>query len=197
MNKMSERILCVPRRALPPEWLKSQASLKVHEDVFFRVLAGALPEFLERGDAEEDEKFKQIIPYVLVQDGRGRLVCYPRQGSEARLHRLWSVGVGGHVNPGDGGTFREWIANGARRELEEELPGLRNTGYHPTFLGVVNEDGTPVGRVHLGAVYLARVGNGVELEGSEELRGFRWLTLDEAARLPLEKWSRLAMDLLK
>jgi len=39
-----------------------------------------------------------------------------RAGADARLHERWSVGIGGHVNPEDGG-----VAGGLLREWTEEL----------------------------------------------------------------------------
>ena len=46
--------------------------------------------------------FKQIIPYVVFRSGDG-VFCYTRGKSqgEARLHRLRSLGVGGHVSEDD------------------------------------------------------------------------------------------------
>lgn len=58
--------------------------------------------FLERDAAERDEGYRQIIPYVVLRAPAG-IFSYARtsRGREARLHGLRSIGVGGHVNPGD------------------------------------------------------------------------------------------------
>ena len=60
--------------------------------------------------SEEDESFRQIIPYVVLRSP-GRIFSYARtaRAGERRLHGLRSVGVGGHVNPED---------------LPDGLPGL-------------------------------------------------------------------------
>ena len=53
-------------------------------------------------EVEVDPSFKQIIPYVVFRSG-DLVFCYTRgktQG-EARLHRLRSMGVGGHVSEED------------------------------------------------------------------------------------------------
>ena len=48
-----------------------------------------------------------------------------RAGGDARLHDRWSIGVGGHLNPGDedldGGLRREW-RRGARGRLRARVP---------------------------------------------------------------------------
>ena len=49
-----------------------------------------------------------------------------RAGGDARLHDRWSIGVGGHLNPGDGGLDGglprgEW-SRGARRRLRARVP---------------------------------------------------------------------------
>ena len=69
-------------------------------------------------------------------------------GADARLHHRYSIGVGGHLNPGDGG-----LLGGLRREWAEELVA----DFVPDFrlVGLLNDDTTPVGRVHLGVVYVA------------------------------------------
>ena len=117
--------------------------------------------YLPRPEAEEDPSFKQLIPYcVLVARVPGttcpageRVFAYRRGagGGEARLAAKISCGVGGHISTLDrdaaGDTYRE----GMRRELEEEvsIPG----GYSERLVGLINDDATEVGRVHLGVVH--------------------------------------------
>lgn len=117
--------------------------------------------FLDRVVAEEDPAHKQLIPYCLVARV-GSVLCVHRKAaqSESRLHGLWSIGLGGHVNPGDAGTAMgpDLFLRALRRELDEELelPGL--PGLRPRFAGVLNDDGNPVGRVHAGLVFLLDLG---------------------------------------
>ena len=98
-----------------------------------------------------------------------------RAGGDARLHDRWSIGVGGHLNPGDGdvagGLRREW-ARGARR-------GLR-AGLRP--VGLLNDDTTPVGAVHVGFVYVADAGGRpVAIRETDKLEG---AFADDRARWP-------------
>ena len=104
--------------------------------------------FLPRADVEPDRSWKQVIPYLVLRDGsRYFLMRRTRAGGDARLHDLWSIGVGGHLNPGDGD-----LAGGLRREWREEI----EADFEPEFrlIGLLNDDTTDVGSVHLGAVYV-------------------------------------------
>ena len=114
--------------------------------------------FADRPEAEETPAWKQLIPYCLVFRPN-ELFCVQRlkKGGEGRLHGKWSVGFGGHINPVDrepvaarGGLVRDAL----QRELSEELqlPPLETN--KPQFLGLLNDDQTEVGRVHVGVVFL-------------------------------------------
>lgn len=51
---------------------------------------------------EEDQSYRQVIPYVtIVRDGKMLAYQRPVKGNEDRLHGKWSVGVGGHVDAVD------------------------------------------------------------------------------------------------
>ena len=85
---------------------------------------------------EHDRTYKQVIPYLVLRDGeRWFLMRRTRAGGDARLHDLWSIGVGGHLNPGDGD-----VAGGLRREWAEEVVA----GFEPEFapIGLLNDDTT-------------------------------------------------------
>jgi predicted NUDIX family phosphoesterase len=115
--------------------------------------------FLPRSEVEEDPSQKQLIPYVIFRHtdaaGAVRLFQYTRgtgQG-EGRLHRKRSIGVGGHISADDVGPHSaDPYAEGLRRELEEEV--ILDTPYRPRCVGLINDDRTPVGSVHLGVVHL-------------------------------------------
>lgn len=119
------------------------------------LLAPGRGEFRPRGEVEDDPSFKQIIPYVVFRAG-DRVFCYTRGSSqgEARLHRLRSLGVGGHVDEADadGVATLDAYELALRRELDEEVaiasPGTLRR------VGLINDDATPVGRVHLGVVHV-------------------------------------------
>jgi predicted NUDIX family phosphoesterase len=84
-----------------------------------------------------------------------------------------------------------------QRELTEEFPAAAEGTTR--FLGLINEDTGPVGRVHLGAVFHQRLAhNPPPPEG--ELAGLVWLPPSALGHPPwplarFESWSRLALTL--
>jgi predicted NUDIX family phosphoesterase len=128
-----------------------------------RLLEGDQIEYRPRGEMEQDPSFKQLIPYVLVRwtddKGTAHLFEYQRGGGmgETRLHAKHSVGVGGHISSLDAaaGHTEHVYREGMRRELDEEV--AIDTPYDETVVGLINDDQTEVGQVHLGIVHLCDV----------------------------------------
>lgn len=185
MTETGERVLVVPRASVmgDPGWYGLRTSDP--EPILAAIERDG--RFEPRAAMEVDPSFKQVIPYLVLRDGP--LVFHMRRtrsGGDARLHDLWSIGVGGHLNPGD----RD-IAGGLRREWHEELVA----DFDPEFrlAGFLNDDTTDVGRVHLGAVYVADAGGrAVAVRETDKLSG-RFATLEDVlAELDrTETWSRL------
>lgn len=117
--------------------------------------------FRPRGEVEHDPNFKQLIPYVVLTHGDGisvRVFHYTRgQGQgESRLHLKRSIGIGGHIAQIDASaTMDAAFEEGLRRELFEEV--TLDTPFTLTPVGLINDDETDVGRVHLGVICLARL----------------------------------------
>ncbi|MEZ6059908.1 MAG: phosphoesterase [Planctomycetaceae bacterium] len=106
-----------------------------------------------RSEMERDPSFKQLIPYCIFRCC-GRIFHYQRgtnQG-ESRLHSKRSVGVGGHVSTldleGEGTPYHE----GMKREIEEEVE--LQSAWTESCVGLINDDDTDVGKVHLGVVHI-------------------------------------------
>lgn len=160
--------------------------------------------FVERRWAETHPEFKQPIPYVAVQRG-DQLLCLTRLGAqgEKRLHGKRSIGVGGHINPCDAPDAEatngvELFARACLRELHEELI-LPDAPLPLRPIGLLNDETTPVGAVHVGLVY-ALDARGAEVairETSAMSGGFEPLAelsrLAEAADSPFETWSALLL----
>jgi predicted NUDIX family phosphoesterase len=146
--------------------------------------------FEPRAAMESDPMFKQIIPYLVLRDGpRWFLMRRTRAGADVRLHDRWSLGVGGHLNPGD-----QDVAGGLAREWREELVADFEPEYR--LVGLLNDDETDVGRVHLGIVFVADAGGrAVAIRETDKLSG-RFATPDEVRTVMdgLETWSRLVFD---
>lgn len=102
---------------------------------------------------EQDPGFKQLIPYCVFQC-EGRIFSYTRgtdQG-ETRLHAKRSVGVGGHVSTVDLNGIESAYLEGMKREIAEEV--CVDAEWEQRCVGLINDDESEVGKVHLGVVHL-------------------------------------------
>jgi predicted NUDIX family phosphoesterase len=142
--------------------------------------------WLPRSLAETDPSHKQIIPYVIIRMGN-RIIRYERAGTEGRLHGLFSIGIGGHINREDYGYGLALC-----REIKEEI-GI-TTLEVPRIIGLVNDNSTSVGRVHVGIVHLFDIPESAELS-FDELRNPQWVGHDEAMKdlNGYEVWSKLCL----
>jgi len=160
-------------------------------------LCNAAGRFMLRSEAEQDETHLQIIPYVcLYRDHQIFTVTRLAKQGEARLHGKMSIGIGGHLNPEDGNP-PFWA--GLRRELMEEIAVPVEAG-HLLPIGVILDDGTPVGRVHCGIAYLLELPSGIAVEISEidKMHGaWQPLSAVEAASDRLETWSAWLLPWLR
>jgi predicted NUDIX family phosphoesterase len=169
-----------------------------------RLLEGDHVEYRPRGEMEEDPSFKQLIPYMLFRwtdaDGTPHLFEYQRgsgQG-ERRLHAKRSVGIGGHISAIDSaaGKMAHVYREGMRRELEEEV--AIDTKYTERIAGLLNDDETPVGQVHLGVVHLCDVEEPQIRPREADIMDGRFRPVSEI--LPrlgeFESWSEIAVRAL-
>lgn len=143
-----------------------------------------------RRELEVDPQWKQPIPYAIAlhrtAEGERQLFWMDRLagGSDRRLHGRASFGVGGHISADDGG-----ILAALEREWREEV----DTAVLPRFtpLGLLNDDGDEVGRVHLGVVFLAELSSPeIAVREREKLAGSLVSVESAVARASeLEGWS--------
>jgi predicted NUDIX family phosphoesterase len=183
-----ERVFVVPRESLPDG--ASWHGLRTERLDAFVAQVERDGRYEPRSWMEHDPAFKQIIPYLVLRDGpRYFLMQRSNTGADARLHGRYSIGVGGHLNPGDGG-----LLGGLEREWAEELAA----DFAPEFelVALLNDDTTAVGAVHLGAVFVADArGRRVEIRETDKLTGaFAEPSEVAAVRERLETWSALVFD---
>lgn len=147
-----EHVLCVP-------------TLLFHEIGYFQGFQPDVERYLQtlldplhtsfrpRNEVEEDPSYKQLIPYCLFQCG-GQLFHYKRgkAGGEGRLHSKRSVGIGGHISSTDRLHGDRRYFEAMHREIAEEV--FLESGFRDRCVGLINDDQTPVGRVHLGIVHI-------------------------------------------
>jgi predicted NUDIX family phosphoesterase len=117
-----------------------------------------------------------------------------KAGTEARLRSLRSVGVGGHISSDDGVLPPDAYRAGMRRELEEEI--ILESPYKEQTLGLINDDRTPVGQVHLGVVHLLDLPEPRVRRREEALAecGFSPLAELRNQRTAFETWSQFLLE---
>jgi predicted NUDIX family phosphoesterase len=143
--------------------LPEQGIFKIEKNIIEKIENNGF--FVNRSHAENDPDFKQIIPYILIFKGEDIFVFKRlKGGGEKRLHNLFSIGVGGHINPVEiENGLRKIIHKGALRELSEEV-NLTSIQNEFKYYCLLNDDTNSVGKVHLGVVM------GLELEENENLK---------------------------
>src|SRR5438552_9672818 len=152
--------------------------------------------FKPRAEVENDSSFQQVIPYVVFRHGDRYLLTHRlRASSEKRLRKQYSLGVGGHINPGDlqGG---DPIQDGLEREWAEEV--IYKGSFEAKLLGLLNDESSPVSKVHLGVVFLADGDTpNIAIRETTKLAG-ELLTLEEMRIYyhGMQSWSQMVYDRL-
>jgi len=167
------------------------------------ILASDQLSYRPRGAMESDPRFKQLIPYVVMQwtcpeDGLVRVFTYTRGGGggEDRLHAKRSIGVGGHISREDASGDDDPYVTGMRRELDEEV--TIGSNYTDQREGLLYDPSNDVGRVHLGVIHRFTLEQPDVSSNEAELAEGEFLTLAELreAYEGLETWSQLCLDAL-
>jgi predicted NUDIX family phosphoesterase len=190
-----ERVLCFERRLFEELGVFQGLSLEVEKYLPVVTSASHLV-YLNRNDAEQDKRYKQLIPYVLlVCDDKILRYRRGRGGQETRLHGLYSVGIGGHISEEDHGLFssdRGYQA-GMRRELMEEVAV---DGVEESAVAVINDDSTEVGFVHFGVVHVMRLENEKVAGRRSGIVGPEFIRFAEAVKdlTVFESWSRFCLE---
>jgi len=157
-----------------------------------------------RAEVEEDPSLKQLIPYCILRyrDPAGReLIFHYTRGrgqGEGRLHAKRSIGIGGHISQDDvdaDGDLHPY-EEGMRRELEEEIE--LSTSFTQRCVGLINDDETPVGRVHLGVVHLLDLTEPAAEPREADILETGFAPVEElVADLPaFETWSQICLKAL-
>ncbi len=173
--------------------------------------------YIPRSNCETNPDFRQLLPYVVIINPKGDILCYNRpakEGGEGRLAGKFSIGFGGHVEPEDW-SCSPWPTcfAAAERELREELHmedagnGIdpMDTLYH-TLAALILSNDTPVDSVHLGIALVAKwesadaVPSQIVSNEPDQICNLRTLTLEQAkAEANPESWTAkiLASGLLE
>ncbi len=157
--------------------------------------------FMERDTADQDVRYKQLIPYVVLRWGE-TVFRYVRgqRSSESRLRAMRSIGLGGHIEPADRSLFSSdsrLYLDAARREVDEEV--ALETPYVERVIALLNDDTTEVGKVHFGIVHLWDLARPSvrKREGLITQAGFTPLASLRDEPGEFENWSQLVLQVLQ
>ncbi|KXK25714.1 MAG: hypothetical protein TR69_WS6001001517 [candidate division WS6 bacterium OLB20] len=152
-------------------------------------------EFRPRSEIEDDPAFKQIIPQIILRYKDTYLLHrISASGGEQRLHDLWPVFIGGHVDEIDASRL-DIVEAALERELEEEVT-INGDVTSREFLGIIYiEDENPVNHVHVGLTYLFEINTDDVTSNEDALADLQFVNtrflLDNIERLTY--WSRLVV----
>ncbi len=192
-----ERVLCFERKLFEDLGVFQGLSLEV-EKYLPVVTSPSKLVYRNRSEAEQDKRYKQLIPYVLIIC-QGKILRYRRGkgGQETRLHGLYSVGIGGHISDEDHGLFSQGIGyqDGMRREIMEEVDVAQAK---EAAVAVINDDSTEVGYVHFGVVHVMYVANEGVAGRRSGILGPEFVPVGDAAKdlAGYESWSRFCLEKL-
>lgn len=152
-------------------------------------------EFLPRSLMEQDERYKQIIPYIVFRYNNAYFMMQRKaSASEQRLKNKYTLGIGGHMRHEDmlnSNSVFDW----AKREFHEEV--VYSDPFTIKTIGFINDDSTEVGKVHLGLLLLIE-GTSENIAVKSELKSGILTPLAEIKNYydQMETWSQIAFSFL-
>lgn len=193
MGSSDEVVLCIK-----PENYENY--MPKHSDVFSKDVF-----WMTRGACEKDNKYKQIIPYIVFYDGcTDSFLGYERKAGDSRLTGMHSLGLGGHVNKDDynADTIGQTLLTNMRRELNEEHPLIANevadVNLFNYLRGFIYDDSNEVGSVHLGLVFIVPLNLKEEHFFDDAEHIFKRLDFNVVKMLSeenkLENWSNIVFN---
>jgi predicted NUDIX family phosphoesterase len=193
-DKSAEHVLVVPTRVLHEAGLFQGFSPRV-DHYLPRLLDPTHLSYRRRADAETNPTYKQIIPYVVLK-WRDQVFAYTRgkRATETRLQALRSIGVGGHISAEDASLFETPYREALARELAEEV--YLDSAYEERCVGLINDDATAVGQVHLGVVHVFELEQPAVRRREQALTRAGFAPLAELRQQldEFETWSRFLLE---
>ena len=144
---------------------------------------------------EKDQRYKQIIPYIIFKYNDSYFMMQRKaSASEQRLKNKYTIGIGGHMRREDmlnTTSLFDW----AKREFNEEVAYSDDFEMKP--VGIINDDSTEVGKVHLGLLLLVE-GKSDKITVKSELKSGILLSVYEMKEQydQMETWSQIAFSFL-
>jgi len=194
-----EQVLVVERKVVEQEGMFHGLMFDVERYVR-KLFAAGVPRFMRRSEAETNPNYKQIIPYVIMtHDGRYLNYVRGQRAGEKRLVGNRSVGIGGHINPGDNlplftADFYDTYVAAVEREVAEEV--IVDARHADRVVALLNDDSNAVGQVHLGVVHCWTLNAPTVTRREQMITQLSFLAPAElrAVRDSMETWSQLCLD---
>ncbi len=195
---MDELVFAIPTVEL---WdfisYKEKGLINGNSDVLKRIVQNGV--FSNRSELEENPSFKQIIPYAIIScEDSFYLFKRTSKQTEKRLHNKFSLGVGGHMNPSKSIVSKEqYLTDELKRELFEEINLLNSCLIDDIeFIGFLNDDTIPVGRVHIGLLYHIHVSNKDVIIKETDKMTADWIEKSNLAEFyeGMETWTKFTFD---
>jgi predicted NUDIX family phosphoesterase len=194
-----EHVLVVERKVI--EKVGMFQGLEFDVDRFLdEIFVQGIPRFIPRSQAETDPAYKQLIPYVIMTHN-DTFLTYVRgkRAGEARLVKLRSIGIGGHINPIDDevplfdSDFREMYLTAVEREVAEEV--VVEVKHTDNIVALLNDESNEVGSVHLGIVHYWTLEAPKVSKREQMITQMAFMTADELneVRDTMETWSQLCL----
>jgi len=189
-----EHVLCVP--TLLFHEIGYFQGFQPNVERYLRILLDPLhTSFRPRDEVETDPSYKQLIPYCIFRCG-GEIFHYKRgkAGGEGRLHSKRSIGIGGHISSTDPLHGERVYAAAMHREIGEEV--VLGSNVRDDCVGLINDDETPVGKVHLGIVHVFDLDSAKVLPREESIleTGFAPPADLLAQKDQFESWSQICLE---
>lgn len=159
--------------------------------------------FGPRNYLEQHTDFLQVVPYVVLRYGTS-VAVYERtkKGTEARLHNLYSLGFGGHVQISDAVLHDDildvqaTLAVAEGREMAEE--SIHSAIVSKDKLGLILLEDEEVSKHHAGLVEVWTVASPEIATPDAAINNCRFMSLKDA-KLELERfesWSKAVLPYL-
>jgi predicted NUDIX family phosphoesterase len=204
-HRPKQTILAVRTNGLP-SFCRSTAFRAMDAPALWTMLKKAGLWIGPRAALEGDEAFRQVIPYIILSTGR-HILRYRRSasGTEKRLRGYSSVGLGGHVELVDvlikDGEIdvENTLVAAAEREMKEELRGVKLAA--KSWIGIVTDESSAVGRVHLGIVGHWKLRGKLPTAAETAIEEIGLLDLSDRGAIDrkprFERWSELLLNDLR
>lgn len=195
----SEKVLTIPTDSLWSilSYVRNGIITNLSDMTLVEILKNGI--FKSRDLIEMDERYKQIIPYAVIRCGE-LIYLFHRttKQTEKRLHNLYSLGVGGHMNSWGKIIDISYLKHELSRELREEVTLSTSCEIKSlNLLGYINDDTNEVGKVHIGLLFEIKLNNPeIEIHEKDKMTG-KWIPISNLLQYypQMESWSKIYVDL--